>query len=348
MARKRKTLPKDFGDLLKAGDLAALRAVFDRCELDARGGYGKGTALSFADCPDELARWLVGEGLEVDAVNLTAERTPLHDRASYWPSIAVLIELGAGVDARDKSGTTVLHTAVTKPHHVALLLAAGAEVDPVDGQGSTPLRSGLVRCSNIEIAAIAESVTLLLAAGAAVPEDVDALVTRIGTDFEFHRSNFNNDLVTATAAGLQRLYELFDVAPVPSRVTHDGRSRIEVTATDVDGQYAELWALLVPSSGPAGIVQGEVLRIAGKLAREIGGNGSVNWSDDFRAMTDALGAHLASGRAVTNLDELAPILRRIRTGHAEDPDLGSMQDAAVAWILANPDPTPLAAPSYRH
>ena len=35
---KKKLLPKDFDALLKGGDLAALKAVFDTCELDARGG----------------------------------------------------------------------------------------------------------------------------------------------------------------------------------------------------------------------------------------------------------------------------------------------------------------------
>lgn len=101
---KRKTLPKDFDDLLVSGNLAELQAVFAKCELDARGGYEKGTALSFADCPDELARWLVGEGLDVDAASLTTQRTPLHARSATWPSIAVLIELGADVNARDRTG----------------------------------------------------------------------------------------------------------------------------------------------------------------------------------------------------------------------------------------------------
>ena len=348
MASKRKTLPKDFGDLLKTGDVVALQAVFDKCALDARGGYQKGTALSFTDCPDELARWLVERGLDVDAPSLTTQRTPLHSRAAAWPSVAVLIELGADVNARDKSGSTPMHAAAARPHHLELLIAAGAEVDPVYNRGITPLRAALISCANADIPLVAESATLLLDAGAAVPDNAKELVTRIGKNFEFHRSNFNAESLEETDAGLQRLYELFDVAPVAPRVTHDGTSRIEVTATDVTDQYDELWTLLVPSSGPAETVQGEVLRVAGKLSREIAGNGSINWNEDFRAMTDALGTHLASGEPVADLEELVPILRRIRTGGATEGELRSVRDAAVAWVLANPDPTPLPTPTYRH
>lgn len=348
MARKRSTLPKNFDDLLKVGDLAALQAVFDSCAIDARGGHDKSTALAFVDCPDELARWLIEEGLDVDAASPTTQRTPLNTRAAYWPSIAVLVELGADVDARDKSGRTPMHAAVTKPHHLKVLIASGGEVDPVYNRGLTPLRAALTTCRNADISRVAESAALLLAAGAAVPDRAHELVTRIGTDFEFHRSGFNTDLVEETDAGLQRLYELFDVAPVPRRVPHDDTSRIHVTATDVDGQYDELWALLVPSSGPAATTQGEVLRLAGKISREIAGNGSINWNSDFRAMVTALGAHLATGTPVDHLDRLTPVLAQVSTGCAGDADLRRVRHAAVAWVLANPDPSPLPSPDYRH
>ena len=52
---KRKTLPEDFESRLEKGTMAELKAVFDICEIDARGGYGKQTALAFDRCPDELA-----------------------------------------------------------------------------------------------------------------------------------------------------------------------------------------------------------------------------------------------------------------------------------------------------
>lgn len=37
MGKKKKTLPKNFDELIDAGDIAALKEVFTKCELDARG-----------------------------------------------------------------------------------------------------------------------------------------------------------------------------------------------------------------------------------------------------------------------------------------------------------------------
>src|SRR5664279_2542604 len=76
----RKTLPKDFESLLEKGTMAELKAVFDVCEIDARGGYSKQTALAYDKCPDDLARWLVAQGADLSATD-TWGNTPLHQRA---------------------------------------------------------------------------------------------------------------------------------------------------------------------------------------------------------------------------------------------------------------------------
>lgn len=38
MAKKRVTLPKEFKDLMDEGNIEALKAVYDRCELTAHDG----------------------------------------------------------------------------------------------------------------------------------------------------------------------------------------------------------------------------------------------------------------------------------------------------------------------
>ncbi|AZQ52819.1 hypothetical protein [Burkholderia cenocepacia] len=56
---KKKLLPKDFDALLDEGDVAKLQAVFDTCDVNARGGPSKRTALSFdrwSRCARALAR----------------------------------------------------------------------------------------------------------------------------------------------------------------------------------------------------------------------------------------------------------------------------------------------------
>src|ERR1044071_2786023 len=100
---KKKTLPKDFEKLLEAGDLRKLQAVFEGCDVDARGGYGKQTGVAFDLCPDEPARWLVGRGADVNAPDERG-RTPLHARArSRRGGIDVLLERGADVHAAGAS-----------------------------------------------------------------------------------------------------------------------------------------------------------------------------------------------------------------------------------------------------
>ncbi|MDR0480427.1 MAG: hypothetical protein LBG66_00920, partial [Gallionellaceae bacterium] len=80
--KKKKTLPKDFKELIEAGDIAALKAVFDDREFDARGGfYKEETALHFWGVPDELVRWLVVQGLDINTQTPTYKMTPLNQQA---------------------------------------------------------------------------------------------------------------------------------------------------------------------------------------------------------------------------------------------------------------------------
>lgn len=39
---KRKTLPKDFEQLVEAGNEQEIKSVFEKCDINAYGGYNKG------------------------------------------------------------------------------------------------------------------------------------------------------------------------------------------------------------------------------------------------------------------------------------------------------------------
>lgn len=80
---KKKTLPKDFEELLKLGNSDAIKAVFDTCDVNARGGTFKRAALAFNELPDDVARWLVDQGADTSATDSYGE-TPLHSRAGHW------------------------------------------------------------------------------------------------------------------------------------------------------------------------------------------------------------------------------------------------------------------------
>lgn len=375
MARKRKTLPKDFEAMLDAGDLDALKKVFDVCELDAHGGVWKTTALGFDDCPDELTRWLVGQGLDVDAPD-SGRCTPLYRRAGAGRDVSLLLELGADVNG-GRAGYPIIE-AVGHPETVRVLAEHGADLNVVDSAGSplhvaalrsaestrillehgadpsildwrrrTPLHAALQDCQNIYIPRVAGSTRLLLAAGCPVPDNAVELVSRIGAQFEFYRDGFMPDYLDATEAALADLYQLFGVSPVARRTVHDGSAPITVTATGWRAQFDELWDLLVPGSGPAKTVQGEVIRAAGRISRELLDNGGANWDRDFRKMKDALITHLGSATPVVTADELTSLSKGITRDDYDDAAIQRISELAVAWVQANPNPIPLAEPAYR-
>nr|WP_222530891.1 ankyrin repeat domain-containing protein [Azospirillum sp. 412522] len=369
---KRKTLPKDFETLLKTGDVEALKAVFDGCDVNARGGVFKQTALAFNDCPDDLARWLVDQGADVSAPDSYGD-TPLHARAGHWQGrIEILLELGADVHSGEAARGTPLHkaAAVGNLRAIELLLAHGARVDALDGSGRTPLVHALHRCANSDIRRVEAAAQLLVAAerrpatakpksllgrlfgkgqddGTMATPEIGALVERIGKQFEFHRAGYNPDEVEATSAALDRLYALFGVPPVPRRVMHDGRSPVVATAARWEDRYRELWDLLVPSAGPADTVQGEVIRIAGRINDELERNGGVNWDAEYRKMADAFLRHI---RSATPLPEsaLSEADRTIAEAKARiGDDTARLRALAVDWVALNPAPLPLSPPTYR-
>ena len=342
---RRKTLLKDFEQLLQNASLADLQSVFDVCEIDARGGYDKLTALMMPACPDDLARWLVAQGADIHAKSQSG-KSALHTRA-FFPqySLQVLIELGCDIHACCSSGTP-LHVAAQRGNldGIKLLLQAGAKVNEKNYSGDTPLGYALEHCQNVHIREMAPTAKLLLEAGAERTDKMKARVERIGQGFEWVRSGFNPDYLEETDAGLQQLYQLFDATPAPPRIMYDGHSRIVPKSDNWQDAHKELWDLLIPTRGPATTVQGEVIRIAGRIASELYTNGGGNWDREFRKMANAFLKLIASGNSLA--DEQ---IQSCREFLAELPglyDADVLVQNAVAWVRLNPDPLPLGPVEY--
>ncbi|MDQ0470988.1 ankyrin repeat domain-containing protein [Labrys wisconsinensis] len=297
--------------------------------------------------PDELARWLVDQGADLSAADENGN-TPLHSRAGHWQGrIGILLELGADVNHGDGSVGTPLHkaAAVGNADNVRLLLKHGAQVDMLNRYGLTPLEYALQRCDNPKIRNVAAAAELLLGAGAKKTSKTKEYITRIGTDFEFHRKSYNPESVDATSDALGTLYTLLDVPPVPRRVMHDGRSPIVATMARWEDQHQELWELLVPSRGAAATVQGEVIRISARIHIELKENGGVNWDADFKKMADAFLTHVGTGKALgpSDLDETSRIVAEVKRKRG---DTERLCELAVAWVALNPKPVNLPKPSY--
>jgi hypothetical protein len=123
---------------------------------------------------------------------------------------------------------------------------------------------------------------------------------------------------------------------------------ITVTATTWQEQFQELWDQLVPRGGAAETEQGEVIRIAGKVSREILDIGSINWNPDFRAMVDEITTYLSGTAAVGRRGELESLRTAVRDGGGSKVQLYRLTELAVTWVLANPHPVPLGHTPYRN
>ncbi|MGH1421231.1 MAG: ankyrin repeat domain-containing protein [Hyphomonas sp.] len=367
---KRKTLPKNFDELLRSGDLDALKSLFDKVDVDAHGGTFKRSALAFNDCPDDLSRWLVEQGADLHSPDRYGE-TPLHSRSGHWQgNTAVLLELGAEVNHKGGRGETPLHlaAAVGNTATADLLLEYGADPYALNSKGQSPLVFALEKCSNVKIDRMAPMAELLLNAMTSPPEkksfvgrifgqsngkddvitpEMKGMVEEIGRTFEFHRADFDPDSVEAVSTALDRLYELFAVQPIPKRSLHDGQSNIVAKSLTWQDKHQELWEMLVPSIGAASTVQGEVIRISGRISDELNRNGGVNWGSDHRKMADALLVHFRSGNPLPpqDLDFAAKCISDAKSLQGDESV--ELCRLAVDWVALNPDPINLEKPSYR-
>ncbi|MFJ7646133.1 ankyrin repeat domain-containing protein [Lysinibacillus sp. NPDC097279] len=350
MSRKKKTLPKNFDELIEAEDILGLKEVFTKCELDARGGYSKSTALGFYNIPHELVRWLVEQGADINASD-SYGRTALHKHAISSSGITeLLLDLGANIEASDYQNETPLFAAAgfCNPNAVLTLVANGANSSAKNKMKQTPLEKALAMCKNSDIVNMAKVADILLDAGVNVTQEMKESIKRIGTDFEFHREGFNKDYLNQTDEALLHLYELFEVPPVGKRKTHDGASPIEVSTKIWQAQHSELWSLLIPSQGHAKTVQGEVIRITGKVSYEILDNGGINWDNQYRKMLKSLNQYFKLGTPLDDatLLEVETLVKELHNGNGSD-EPARLCELAVSWVLSNLNPITLEQPDYK-
>ena len=350
MAKKKKTLPANFYELLEAKDLDALKAVFNECELNAydRRSFNK-PALSFYEIPLELMDWLITQGADINARD-EYERTPLHYHAQVnnVEKVALLLEKGADIESKTAYDETPLLGAGYHPEVTALLIAKGANVKAKDDMNHNPMEAMLYSFRSIDISKAAKTAELYLKAGLKPTKFAKEQITRIGEDFEFHRNDFNPEYLEETDAALQELYKLFDVPPVPRRIQHDGKSPIVLTGDTWEKRYEQAWELLVPSRDKASTVQGEVVRIAGKVNDELLRNAMGNWDREYRKMLNAISGYLQQGNPLSEseLAEVSDIQKHI----LEDDGSGTQRlcELATAWVVQNPEPIALGKVNYKY
>ena len=339
MAGKGKKLPDDFPLILESGDLARMQAVFDDCALDATRGYSQETALHHRNCPPELVAWLVEQGLDVN----TADRhgaTALATAARHGdlPRVRALLDAGADVAAGEQSP---LIAASSRMHLdvIRLLLDNGADPNATRKLESHPALTVALMCDYDHLLpAMPAVVDTLLGAGAEVNDRARLELRERAKDADKGRARKSPEVAAEHDASIEELHRLLDQDRAEPLVPHDGKSRITVRAEHWKQQYNELFDTLVPDHGPALSLQGEIIRIAGRISNEILNNGSINWDDDFRLMLQFW------FRTIMMEQESVEALR---DGAIDEEAVDRIRWGSVQWVLSYPDPVPLGDVTYR-
>lgn len=137
------------------------------------------------------------------------------------------------------------------------------------------------------------------------------------------------------------MYKLFEIVLI-----HDGVSDIIVKGEDWIEQYNYLWDYLVPASNAAETVQGEVIRITGRISHEILDNGGGNWDVDYKKMLNKLKELLNSGNRLNENEyiELNHFFAEVKSASTEQ--FNRQAQLAVKWISLNPKPMKLGEVEY--
>jgi len=104
-------------------------------------------------------------------------------------------------------------------------------------------------------------------------------------------------------------------------------------------QFHEFWNLFVPNSGKAETVQGEIIRIVGKVGHEILDNGGINWNKDFSIMLQTLIKCFSKGVSLSkeDLDTASSAKKQLSGGAFNEEAIEKLEELAVKWVLANPE-----------
>jgi hypothetical protein len=350
--RKRTTLPKDFsrGEVLT---VAELEEIFSKVEVSAvERGYYKKTALMSNRLDVDGVRWLLEQGADVDAVDRYGNTALEHHSSFRWPVETMVVLLEHGADPNATGSSSPLAAAVERMNLelVHVLLDAGA--DPLrvieGGWGPrTALDRLMARFNGFEATKALEVVQILVGRGATISGETPTYMRSTMSTLQGALARGHGS--AEDLAALMTIFELLGVEPTEPPRMLAADEPITTTRDGWEAQYSELWTMLVPPGGSAESVQGEVVRIAGRVGYEILTNGGGNWDGDFDRMLVAFGEHVRSGGALDepSLARVDSALRSLRGGRFDKAAVDALTEESVRWVLRNPDRVPLSAPAYR-
>ena len=270
-------------------------------------------------------------------------------------SIKYLIDKGVSATTKDIYGMTPLHYAMRGENVEAakILLEAGADPNARDiGGGLIPFK---MACCMYPFNK--ELVELFLYHGADIyitdnvtGETWMEVINRLKINKWENMKKFMNEYEAKLKAEGKLPPKPKKKEILIDKPLHDGKSEIIIKASDnwLD-QYKELWNLLVPKQGKASTVQGEVIRICGKLEHEILDNGRINWDNDFELMCKELRKYLLTCGNILSEEEnqkIKNIILKIKKDTVKEKDFDKLTELCTKWILLNRIPIELRKVAY--
>lgn len=253
-----------------------------------------------------------------------------------------LLEGGAEPNVGNSERLTPLFIAACMGHAdaVELLLRHGADPNLVDSDGSAALHSVTHGSSVVSGKDGQRAVVKLLLEHGADPDHENKWRA---TPRKLVRVMVDSEIKKLFAKVKRR----------PAKTPGPGRrapTYAELTGTVDENYYwrrhARLWAELVPTHGQAKTVQGEIVRITGKLTREAYTNGNMNWDRDCVRMWRFVAKTLDDPETFTAVEraevhEWVRIIIRDWTWpdvSGEGSPYYRVTERAVLWVEAHPKP----------
>lgn len=299
---------------------------------------------------EEITDFLLARGEDVNSRDRYGH-TPIHARVSSrcLEQIPLLIARGGDINARDTSDKTALYGVVERfsVSDVEQMIVWGA--DPLVTADSrvygkaTPTEYALHR-SFLEAPRALAMIRLLLSYGAPAGEHVVACLREMdqlrckfvanGLPERISQEEFDE-----ASAALSELCALFGVEQREAKPAPKVGERLVFDAGATPMRvFSRLWDQLVPDSGQCQTLQGEVIRIAGRVGYEVYDNGGINWDRSFRALLDQYLSVVRSGLPMppSSLARAEAAVASLKSRSMSHQAVDDITELAVEWVRLNP------------
>mgnify|MGYP004675232261 CR=1 FL=1 len=331
-------------------DLEVFKRIFEICEINAT--YKGINAFGYTRRKENL-KFLVENGLNPNEDCGEGYPAIIYQLASNYDCIIYLKEQGADLDLAMKYAIKNNHLAGMcnlmkcgapkgKNLKIAMKLAKennnlniiGRLLDLGANPGFINISEVLEKANNCDIITISKLSKIKFSKGLKIiTPRMKKTVRKIGERFEFYRDSFSKELIQEASLALEELYKIYGVEPVPRRDINN-ITKITVKSQTWQEQHEELWQMLVPGQGIASTIQGELIRIVGKVSDEIYRNGGINWENGYQKMLDSIPKYVKKGQFDKN-EQIIKLSKEININ--SDTELELLTQLIVEWILANPD-----------